>query len=190
MAPSSTMPVAGPPGSPTTKLTQRAQRAYVSAMFEVLGRILVAGSLADPLIQRELTGFPDGYTIAFAVLGESLGVRVMRRGPHFVLASLQEGRPDLQITFKHLAHAFALLSFRESTPRAYANGRMVTDGDVALTMRFVRCLDRVQGVILPDLIAARALKSLPTIPTLARLRLVAGVTSGLLRTYLPNRSRR
>jgi hypothetical protein len=165
------------------ELSYKAQRAYVSLMLDVLGRLLAAGSLTDPVIQAELSGFPEGYSIAFSVLGERAGVRVARKGSRFVLQARDGTRPDLQIIFKHLTHAFALLSFRESTPRAFANGRLVTDGDVALTMRFVRCLDRVQAVILPDPIAARALKSLPQIAFGLRLKVAASMTSGLVFSY-------
>ena len=98
---------------------------------EVRG-LRIAGSRVDPVIRRELEGFPDGYTVAFAVLGESMGVRVTRRGPRFALSRPRDGRPDLQIMFKHLAHAFALLSFQESTPRAYANARSTSGKGVVL----------------------------------------------------------
>jgi hypothetical protein len=166
-----------------TKLTYESQRAYVAFMFDVLGRLLAAGSQADRAVQRELNTFPEGYCVAFAVLGERLGVRIVRRGERFVVEPPSERRPDLQIIFKHVTHAFALLSFRESTPRAFANGRMVTDGDVALTMRFVRCLDRVQGVMLPNFIAARALKSLPRLRRLERLRLTVAMTREIVASY-------
>jgi hypothetical protein len=65
-------------------LVYKTQRAYVAMMFDVLGRLLVAGSAADPVIQRELLGFPEGYTIGFAVLGEDLSLRVARVGTRFV----------------------------------------------------------------------------------------------------------
>ena len=165
------------------ELSYKAQRTYVGLMLDVLGRLLAAASPTDPVVRRELEGFPEGYAIEFSVLGERAGVRVARQGDRFVLQARGERRPELKIVFKHLTHAFALLSFRESTPRAFANGRMVTDGDVALTMRFVRCLDRVQAVILPDPIAARALKSLPRIPTSERLRVAAAMTNGLVLSY-------
>jgi hypothetical protein len=163
----------------------RSQRAYVAAMFEVLGRLLVAGAQADPEIQRELKGFPDGLTLGFSVFGETLGFRLVYRGGRLALDPRRDGKPDLEIVFKHIAHAFALLTFQESTPEAYAYDRMISHGDVPLTMRFVRCLDRVQGVMLPDPIAARALKSLPEIPAAQRLLLAARIAGGLMQTLVP-----
>jgi hypothetical protein len=166
-------------------LVYKTQRAYVALMFDVLARLLVAGSAVDPVIRRELTGFPEGYTIGFAVLGEQLALRVARVGDRFVAVAERSGKPDLEIVFKHIALAFALLSFQESTPTAYANDRLVSHGDVGLSMRFTRCLDRVQGVMLPDPIAAMALKSLPHIPLGERLRLMTRITSGVVQSFIP-----
>lgn len=183
---SSRSELGGPLSSLATRLAHDSQRAFVRSMFDLLGRLLAAASQVDPVVQHELAGFPEGYSVVFSVLGESVGVRVARRGSRFVVVREPgEQKADLQISFKHLAHAFALLSFQESTPRAFARGRLTTDGDLALTMRFVRCLDRTQGVILPDVIAARALKSLPRIPLPERLRLSVLVSAGLVRSYLP-----
>jgi hypothetical protein len=173
-------------GVSAAALVYKSQRAYVAMMFDVLARLLVAGSAVDPVIQRELKGFPEGYTIGFAVLGEQLALRIARVGDRFVPVAERSGRPDLEIVFKHIAHAFALLSFQESTPTAYANDRMVSHGDVGLSMRFTRCLDRVQGVMLPDPIAAMALKSLPNIPLGERLRLMTLIAGGLVQSFIPS----
>jgi hypothetical protein len=172
-------------GRSAAALLYKTQRAYVAMMFDVLGRLLVAGSAADPVIQRELLGFPEGYTIGFAVLGEDLSLRVARVGERFVPVHDKSGRPDLEIVFKHVAHAFALLSFQESTPTSFANDRMISHGDVGLSMRFTRCLDRVQGVMLPDPIAALALKSLPDIPLGERLWLITRIAGSLVQSFLP-----
>jgi hypothetical protein len=166
-------------------LIYKSQRAYVAAMFEVLGRLLVAGSAVDPVVRQELTGFPEGYTIGFSVLGDTLGLRVSRRGDRFAPEPSRVGAPELEIVFKHVSHAFALLTFQESTPTAFANDRMVSHGDVGLSMRFLRCLDRVQGVMLPDPIAAMALKSLPNIPLGERLRLATRIAGGLVSSLNP-----
>jgi hypothetical protein len=166
--------------SSTLSLAYQAQRAFVATMFEVLGRLLVAGAAADPVVQRELEGFPEGYTIGFAVYGDTLGLRVRRRGQRMELVADRSGRAELEIVFKHISHAFALLSFQESSATSFANDRMISHGDVGLSMRFMRCLDRVQAVMLPDPIAVLALKSLPGIPLGERLNVAAKTVGGLV----------
>jgi hypothetical protein len=165
-------------------LIYRAQRVFVAGMFEVLGRLIVAGSAADPVVQRELTGFPEGYVIGFSVYGDTLAMKVARRGAQFVPAPADR-KADLEIVFKHVSHAFALLSFQESSAVSYANDRMISLGDVGLSMRFMRCLDRVQAMVLPPPIAAMALKSLPNIPLAERLKTTAKTVSGLVRGLIP-----
>jgi hypothetical protein len=177
---------ARPPLAPSARYL--AQRAYVATMFALLGRLLVAGSAADPEIARELAGFPEGCSLGFSILGDATSLRLVWRGGRLHAAQPELGRPDIEIVFKHLAHAFALLSFQESTPIAYAQDRMSTHGDIVLTLRFVRCLTRVQEVMLPGAVARRALKSLPKQPTLARLGLATRIAGGLARGLLSRRS--
>lgn len=164
----------------------RAQRAYVAAVFALLERLIVAASTVDPVVREELAAFPEDTTIGFSILGETLALRLRVRGGRLVPAREPSGpsdgvsgRPDLEVVFKHLTHAFLLLSLQESSATAYARDRMITHGDVALTMRFMRCADRVQGVMLPGPLAARALKALPPLPIATRLGLAARIAGGV-----------
>jgi hypothetical protein len=98
-------------------------------------------------------------------------MNVFPNGPAFVaqvteekqleLLSNYKGKPDLTITFKHLTHAFLVFSFQESTAQAFANDRMIADGDVSSAIRLVRCLNKMEALILPKLIASLAVKRYP-----------------------------
>jgi hypothetical protein len=159
-----------------------AQRAYVALMFEMIGRLLVAASKSDPEIQREIEeGYREGLSIGFSVLGDpGLRMRVGVRDGRFVrLPSTLS--PELEIVFKHLSHAFYVLSFKESTARAYANERMLTLGDVALALRFVRCMNRMQAIALPRFVADRALKGFPDITPPEKRKLVTHLYGHLVR---------
>ncbi|MET0344328.1 MAG: hypothetical protein ABW252_25170 [Polyangiales bacterium] len=169
-------------------LRYQAQRAYVATMFAVLGRLLIAGAGADPEIRRELSAFPEGTRIGFSIVGDATVLRLVWRGDLLHVAPARADKPDVEIVFKHVAHAFALLSFQESTPIAYARDRMSTHGDVGLTVRFVRCLTRVQAVMLPGAIASRALKSVPAQPVLPRLGLATRIAGGVVRSLLSRTS--
>jgi hypothetical protein len=70
------------------------------------------------------------------------------------LISLEQEKPDLTITFKHLTHAFMVFSFQESTAQAFANDRMIADGDVSSAIRLVRCLNKMESLILPKVVAS------------------------------------
>ena len=134
------------------KLLLELQRLYVTIMMEVIGKGLVAASEVDDEIAREVAAFPAG---------PSFRVRVTPHGT-LELANGSTARPGLSIKVKHLAHAFLVFTFQESTARAFANDRMVADGEVSYAIRLVRCLDRMEALILPKLVAERAVKRYPT----------------------------
>lgn len=165
-----------------------AQRAYVAAMFELMGRLLVAASECDAEIEQELSGFRDGLVIGFSVLGcPNLRLRVGVSDKRFV--RLPNGTPpELEIVFKHVSHAFYVLTFQEGTAQAYANERMITLGDTSLSLRFMRCLNRMQAATLPRFVVERALKSVPDI-TAPEKRRLASTIYGRLARGLVSRSR-
>jgi hypothetical protein len=136
-----------------------AQRAYVALMMNVISRGLCAASVQDPEVKAEVARFPVGYRIVMTVFPD---------GPRFALTVTDEGQfarcdvtdrdADLVIRFKHLTHAYLVFTFQEGTARAFANDRMVADGDLADSIRLVRCLNRMEALILPGMIARRAVK--------------------------------
>jgi hypothetical protein len=162
----------------------RVQRQVVALMFDVMGRLLEAASRTDPVMQREIAGFPEGLTIGFALLGDSLTMRVRVHEGQFLRVSTEQ-RPELEIVFKHVSHAFWVLTFQESTAVAFAHERAITRGETALAMRFVRCLYRMQALALPERVVERALKAplpvfAPRERIVLRARLYAELTRGLL----------
>lgn len=143
------------------------QRAYVKLMMDVIGRGLVMASQVDQEIQAEVAKFPDNFIFS---------MNVFPNGPAFIaqvtsdkrlkLLDQYDKKPDLTITFKHLAHAYLVFSFQESTAQAFANDRMIADGDLAYAIRLVRCLNKMEALILPKFMASMAVKEYPTELTL------------------------
>ncbi|MDM1323042.1 hypothetical protein [Acinetobacter pseudolwoffii] len=139
------------------------QLAYVKLMMDVIGRGLVMASQVDEEIKQEVAQFPVHFT---------LSMKVFPHGPAFVarvtedkqleLVKNLEKTPDLTITFKHLHHAFLVFSFQESTSQAFANDRMIADGDISNAIRLVRCLNKMEALILPKLVAQLAVKEYPS----------------------------
>lgn len=181
--PSNSLP-ARPPW-PSPRLVSQGQDLYVRLMMAIVGRGLAAISQVDDVVRRELAVLPEGYTI---------GMRVMPHGPAFVVRVASGGRlelvspstaPRLGVCFKHRAHAFLVFSFQEGTARAFANDRMYVDGDVSHAVRVVRCLDRMETVILPRFVAARAVKRLSALGLGQKLglglRVYLRLTTNLLR---------
>ncbi|MFZ5722860.1 MAG: hypothetical protein ACOY33_04270 [Pseudomonadota bacterium] len=157
-------------------LSPQAQAAYVQLMIGVIGRGLVAISQTDREVHHELKTFPAGYTIQ---------MRVMPDGPVFTVEVQDDGtlklrkdfggRATLGVCFKHMAHAFLVFSFQEGTARAFANDRMFVDGEISHAIRLVRCLNRMEALILPKFVAEKAVKRYPALGAGEKLALAARI---------------
>jgi hypothetical protein len=157
------------------------RRAYVALMMAVIGRSLVAITRVDPKARSELAPLAAGFVFRMTVLPDGPAFAVERTADGvFALVKDSTRRADLTVIFKHLRHAFLVFSFQEGTARAFANDRMFVDGQVAVAVRIVRVLDRMEAVILPKFVARRALKRYPRIALADKLALAAkayGVTA-------------
>lgn len=171
--------------SETATLLPELERRYVALMMGVVGRALVSASQVDDVIHREVSGFPAGFV---------LQMKVMPNGPYFTaqvqadgtLKLLKDytGKPDLCARFKHMSHAFLVLSFQEGTARAFANDRIYVDGDVSHAIRLVRCLSRMEVLILPKLVAERAVKRYPNIAVAQKLALASRIYGRVAANFL------
>ena len=139
------------------------QRLYVAIMMAIVGRALVGASRADEEIRQEFSGMPEGSLLQMTVTaGPGFTIQVQHNG----MLSLVKGenlKPDLCIRFKHISLAFLVFSFQEGTAQAFANERMVVDGDVSQGIRLIRCLNKMEAIILPRFIARLAVKRYPRI---------------------------
>ncbi|WP_366918104.1 hypothetical protein [Algiphilus sp.] len=144
---------------PSMMLPQAGKRAYVATMMGVISRALVAASRSDARIRHEFAGLRDGYRIAMTVFPSGPGFLLeVHDGGLVDRVAGADDSADLIIRFKHLDHAWLVFSFQEGTARAFANDRMIADGEVSDAIRLVRCLNRMETLILPRLIARRAVK--------------------------------
>lgn len=171
---------------PISKLLPTAQRAYVTLMMDVIGRGLTSASKIDPEVHHETKGFPTGFVFRMAVFpkGPSFTAQSQPDGSIKLLNNFA-GKPDLTITFKHMSHAFLVFSFQEGTARAFAHDRMVADGDVSHAIRLVRCLNKMEALILPKMVAKMAVKEYPENLTLTqKLNLASRIYLKVAQTYI------
>ena len=141
----------------------QARRLYIEVMFQVMGRALQAVSEIDSEVQNEAGALPDGFLFEMMVMPDGSRLIVEHTGNGRLHYHGDSGpRPvDLSIRFKHIAHAFLVLSFQEKTAVAFSNDRMLVDGDISYAVRMTRVLNRLESFILPKLVAQRAVKKYP-----------------------------
>lgn len=167
------------------KAKPEAERLYVGLMMGVVGRGLVSTSHADAVVRKELSVFSAGYTFQMMVMpkGPAFTTEVQADGTLKLLKNFQ-GKPDLCVRFKHMSHAFLVLSFQEGTARAFANDRMFVDGEVSHAIRLVRCLSRMEVLILPKLVAERAVKRYPAIDMGEKMNLAMRIYGRVAANFL------
>ena len=141
------------------------KRPYVVLMMDVIGRSLEAASQVDERIQNEVRHLPDGLMFEMKVMPDGPALVLQKTGVAGLkyLGNRPPRKPDVVMKFKHLTNAFLVFSFQEATARAFANDRILLDGEIAYAMKLVRCLNRMESLILPKIIAERALKRYPTL---------------------------
>ena len=164
----------------------QSKRLYVTTMMQVVGRALQAISEQDEKIQRETSVFPVGFVFSMQVLPSGPGFALRKTADNTLefLDSVPTEKPDLAIYIKHLEHAFRVLSFQESTARAFANDRMIVDGDISYAIRMVRALNRLEAFILPKLVAELAVKEYPQIPLPEKVLQGARIYLRVAKNYL------
>lgn len=147
------------------------QRLYVSGMMKLISQMLKAGSQVDDVIKAEVAELPDGFVFRMAVSPGTLCLTMKKQDGRLVdLPADYAGDIDLVLTFKHVTFAFLVFSFQEHTAQAYANERIILDGDVPMSMKIVRSLNRLQTVILPKVVAQKAVKTYPDLALVQKLQ--------------------
>ncbi|MBF7686846.1 hypothetical protein [Acinetobacter rathckeae] len=148
---------------PLHHLKPTMQTAYVKTMMQIVGRGLVTANEVDTEIRSEFSTLPIGFIFTMNVFSQGPSFTIQIQDNHRLkLLSKVEQKPDLTITFKHLSYAYMVLSFQESTAQAFANDRMIADGDLSYAVRLVRCLNKMEAIILPKAVASLAVKEYPT----------------------------
>lgn len=157
---------------------------YCQFMLAFLGHALAQGSRSEPFIRFETAQLPENFTFSMGLIGQS-GPRLYMEKRHDRLYKIRPvDKVDIHIGFKHLEHAFLVLSFQEGTAAAFAKDRMIIDGDLSTSMALVRCFNRVEAITLPKFIAKRIIKRYPNIKLMEKLTsaisLYLGVGKGFI----------
>ena len=157
------------------------QRGYAGFMMWLISRLLQAASAVDTVIRRDVGRLPEDFSFSMRVRSGSPALTMRKVGDGLrAVPSSTVRRPTLTFEFKHVAHAFLVMSFQESTPRAFANDRLAVDGDFPSAMKIMRSLNRMQAVVLPRFIAVRALKAYPRIGIVEKIGLAARIYGRLV----------
>ena len=159
------------PNIPLGEAKSQATRLYVQSVMEVIGRAMEAASEVDPVVKKEVSGLPEQFSFEMKVLpaGPGFSMQKNNQGHLELVRGTLTQKPVISIQFKHLAHAFLVLSFQEGTARAFANDRMICDGELGYALKLIRCLNQLETCILPKFVAEKAVKQYPDIAVVKKV---------------------
>jgi len=165
----------------------RFKETFVKIMFFVFGRAIQTASRFDDTIRKEVTGWPEGFSILYRVLpcGPRMAIVKNRQGRlEYRGNKLGEEEADLIISLKNLESAFMVIAMQVGTYHAFAENRVSVKGDVPVAMSLTRCLDVVITYLAPRRTAETLIKRLPPIPKSKKvfyrfLILLIGIPFGL-----------
>lgn len=174
-------------------LQSKLQHHYVAVLLDVVARSLIGASQIDQQFQQEIQAFPVGFRFAMTVFASELcfdlEVYEVHQQKQLRFSLNRQSAPNVNIRFKHQQYAFLVLSFQESTAIAFARNRMIVDGDLSSATRLVRCLNQLEAVILPKVIARLAIKQYPNDLTLKHKAILASqIYCKVAQSYLNVRS--
>lgn len=119
-------------------------------------------SQQDDRIKTEIKNWRPGmiYALKCGTDGPDLYIRKGEYGLEKLDPSIQDVA-DVCIQFKSFAHAFCVLTGRESVAKSYARHNITLYGNIADTMSFARCVDLLETYLFPKMITKRILKEVP-----------------------------
>jgi hypothetical protein len=150
----------------------------------VLGRALQSLSHSDPLIQHDVSGWPQGFTLLLVVRPDGGSMAVTHSGNGQLVyrgSRLPENQADVVIYVKNIESAFAMFTGQLGIDVAYAQHAMCARGDLSNTVSVVRVLMLAEAFLFPSILARRLMKQLPPIPFWRKHALrIKTYTAGLL----------
>ena len=119
-------------------------------------------SQQDERIEKEVKSWRPGviYGLKCSADGPSLYIRKGEYGLERLDPSIQDVA-DVCIQFKSFAHAFRVLTGRQSVAGSYAHHDFTLYGDIAETMSLTRCINLLEAYLFPKIITKRILKKVP-----------------------------
>lgn len=140
------------------------KRLYLSILFWFIGRAIQAASRVDGKVRQTLHAASNGFTFALTVAPD---------GPAMVMGKDARGRLtylgakpwqrclDLTLTVNNIEEAMPIFTLRESLVDALMGERLVVDGDIPTAWDVVRLLEMVEVLLLPQSLAALAVRRVP-----------------------------
>lgn len=136
----------------------RLKKMVIKIAMVCLGRAFQSASRFDPVIIGEIRDWDDAFTVEMKVLPKGPCMCLVKNGPSIAYAGSGKKRADLVIAFKNSGCAFPVMAGFINAELGFTQNRMVVSGDIPRAMSLIRCINRLQTLLLPRFICRRVLK--------------------------------
>lgn len=149
---------------PVSTGRKRFKEVVAKITLVVLGRGLAAAANRDPDIRREVSKWPNGFSLMMNIKPNGPRMTVEKVDGRLKYRGAKPNDATLIINFKNVDAAFMQFTAQIGTTRAFAEHRYTVAGDLAYAMGFVRCMDVLMGHLFPGPVNKYLLKRLPPMP--------------------------
>jgi len=156
------------------------QEAAVKTALWVLGRALQSASKTDPDIRKEISVWPEGFSVVMNVLPSGPEMVVWKHAGALQYRGSRLSDADLILSFKNLSSGFLVLTPQKGPAQAFAERRMIVKGDLGDAMIFTRCLNQMLAYLYPAWVCGYLLKRVPPMPFSKQLIRIKIFTLGIL----------
>lgn len=134
------------------------KKIYCAVVFALLGWFIPNIACRKESVREEIRMFPEDFTCTLGVWPSGPSVTFLRKGDRLIKHRRALSSPDLGVYLKSIDAAWLMFSFQESTCMSEARSRLIAMGELPHTCTFIRMMDKVEILLLPKLIAKRAVK--------------------------------
>jgi hypothetical protein len=129
--------------------------------FYFIGMGMQTAYRIDPDVRKEVDSWPETFSVRIAVVGGPSMLMLKKEGVFKYLGEKEAFCCDVELWFKNIEFAYLTMTARISVPNAIYHNRQFVRGNLKYTMSFMRVLNIVQTLLLPNIIARFYIKEVP-----------------------------
>ena len=139
-------------------LEKSIKKTTIKIAMVCLGRAFESAARFDPVIIEETRTWKAPVSIRMRVLPCGPCMTLIKNRGKIRYSGKPQKSCDLEISFKNIQSAFPVMAGFINAEAGFAQHRMIVKGDIPLAMSLIRCINRLQRLMLPRVISKRVLK--------------------------------
>lgn len=165
----------------------KAKYLTVDVVLSVFGPAFEVVSDKVPELKEEIASWEDGRRFAIGVLPKGPAITLEKRGDAIRYLGKGYHSPEISMLFKNLDSALPVFLGLAGSFQAFAESRMIVEGNLAHTMEVNRVVNIVNAYLFPGFVLKKVLKRPPRMNLsqyVAKAKVYGGITPAIIRHLL------